>query len=203
MLTREDWTRASGSPPDIKGLVWYTDGSKMKEGSGAGVYELSVKRRLGFSLSKHKTVFQAEIYAILDCVCEIQLQNRPQKYVSICSDSQAALKGLQAIRTTSPLVQQCQRALNDISAQYVVGLYWVPGHAGVRGNKIVDGLARSGSALGLIGTEPALGVSRSGIRKRLSRWLTNQHWASWRDSKAGSRIDLGALSRYQDQTFVL
>ena len=48
-----------------------------------------------------------------------------EKCVSICSDSQAALKALQAVRMTSPLVQQCQRALNDISAQYVVGLYWV------------------------------------------------------------------------------
>jgi hypothetical protein len=37
MLTREDCTRGSGSPPEIKGLVWYTDGSKMKEGTGAGV----------------------------------------------------------------------------------------------------------------------------------------------------------------------
>jgi ribonuclease HI len=27
-----------------------------------------------------------------------------------------------------------------------MGLYWVPGHAGVRGNEIADGLARCGSA---------------------------------------------------------
>jgi hypothetical protein len=37
MLTREDWTRGSGSSPEIRGLIWYTDGSKMKEGTGAGV----------------------------------------------------------------------------------------------------------------------------------------------------------------------
>jgi len=35
--------------------------------------------------------------------------------VSICSDSLAALKALKAIKTMSPLVYQCQRALNDIS----------------------------------------------------------------------------------------
>jgi len=34
--------------------------------------------------------------------------------VSICSDSHAALKALQAVRT-SPLVHQCQKAFNDIS----------------------------------------------------------------------------------------
>jgi len=38
------------------------------------------------------------------------------------------------------MVQQCQQALNDISTRHAVGLYWVPGHAGVRGNEINDKL---------------------------------------------------------------
>ena len=33
---------------------------------------------------------------------------------------------------------------------------------------------------GFLGPEPALGVSRRDIKKRLNRWLTNQHWARWR-----------------------
>jgi len=80
--------------------------------------------------------------------------------VSICSDSQAALKALKAIRTMSPLVHQCQKALNDISTWHAVGLYWVPGHAGVGGNEIPDKLARGSSALRFLGPEPTLGVSR-------------------------------------------
>jgi ribonuclease HI len=112
----------------------------MREGTGAGVYGQSVGRRLNFSLGRYATDFQAEIYAILACVYEIQSQNIPEKYVSICSDIQAALKALQAIRTTPPLVQQCQKVLNDISNQHAVGLYWVPGHAGVRRNEIADEL---------------------------------------------------------------
>jgi len=56
--------------------------------------------------------------------------------VSMCSDSQAALKALQAIRM-SPLVQQCQKVLNDISTWHGVGLYCVPGHAGVQANEII------------------------------------------------------------------
>jgi ribonuclease HI len=76
--------------------------------------------------------------------------------VSICSDSQAALK---AVRK-SPLVHQCHRALNDISARHVVRLYRVPGHAGVQGNEIADGLVRVGSGWGFLGPEPGLGVSR-------------------------------------------
>jgi len=123
----------------------------------------SVGRILSFSLGRYAPVFQAEIYAILACVYEIQFESRPEKYMSICSESQVALKALQAIRTTSPLVQQCQKALNDISTWHVVGLYRVPGHAGVRGIEIVDDLARDSSVLKFVGPEPALGVSRQDL----------------------------------------
>jgi len=76
MLRREDWTKATGAPPAVKGLIWFTDGSKMREGTGAGVYGQSVGRRLSFSLGRYATVFQVEIYAILACAYEIQSQNR-------------------------------------------------------------------------------------------------------------------------------
>jgi len=139
----------------------------------------------------------------LACVYETQFQNRPEKYVSICSDSQAALKVLQAIRTTSPLVQQCQKALNDISTRHTVGLYWVPGHTGVRGNEIADELARGGPVLEFVGPEQALGVSRLD-KRRISRWLVNQHWEWWRglgDSQRQARElisgpCLGAKARF-------
>jgi hypothetical protein len=175
MLTREDWTKGTGTPA-VKGLVWFTDVSKMREETRAGVYRQPVGRRLSFSLGRYVTVFQAEIYAILACFYEIQFQNRPEKYMSIWSASQAALKALQAVRTMSPLVQQCQKALNDISTPHAVGLYWLPGHAGVQGNEIADELAKGSSVLGFLGPEPALGVCRQDIRRRISHWLVNQHW---------------------------
>ena len=86
-----------------------------------------MNRKLSIPLGKYSTVFQAEVYAILACVHEIRTQNRPGKYINICSDSQEALKALQDVRTTSPLVHQCQKALNDISIRRAVGLFWVPG----------------------------------------------------------------------------
>jgi len=70
--------------------------------------------------------------------------------------------------------------LNDISIQHAVGLFWVPGHAGIRGNEIADGLARGGTALGFLGPKLALGVSRRDLQMRLGRWLVNQHGAQWR-----------------------
>jgi hypothetical protein len=91
-----------------------------------------------------------------------------------------ALEALKAVRTTSPLVQQCQKALNYISTWHAVGLYWVPGHAGVRENEITEKLARDGSALKFVGPEPALGVCGQDIRRRIRHWLVNQHWVWWR-----------------------
>jgi hypothetical protein len=108
----------------------------------------------------------------------------------MCSDSQAALKALQSVRTMSPLVHQCQRALNDISARHVVGLYWVPGHAGVRGNEITDGLARDGSGRGFLGPEPVLGVSRRDIQNKHSRWLNSQLERPEKYPQAGSGVNL-------------
>ena len=80
----------------------------------------------------------------------------------------------------SPLVRQCQQALNDISSRHAVRLYWVPGHAGMRGNEITDKLARSGSGQQFIGPEPCLGVSRQNIRRKMKRWMKKQHLALWR-----------------------
>jgi len=83
------------------------------------------------------------------------------------------VKALQAVRTTSPLVQQCQKAFNDISIQHAMGLYWVSGHAGVRLPINKQGAALFWGSLDLR-------VSRWDIQKRLSHLLANQHWARWR-----------------------
>ena len=80
MLTREEWTRGTGTPV-VKGLIWFTDGSRMKNGTRPGVYGQSVRRRLSISLGRYATVFQAEIYPILACAHEIQLHGRPEKHV--------------------------------------------------------------------------------------------------------------------------
>jgi len=33
--------------------------------------------------------------------------------------------------------------------------------------------------MGFVGPEPALGVSRRDIQKKLNRWFVNEHWPSW------------------------
>jgi hypothetical protein len=71
MFTREERTRGTGTLPVVKRLLWFTDGSRMKEGTGTRVYGQSVGRRLITSLGRNDTVFQTETYAILACAYEI------------------------------------------------------------------------------------------------------------------------------------
>jgi len=47
-----------------------------------------------------------------------------------------------------------------------MGLFWVPGHTGVRGNEIGNEVARKGTVHQSAGPEPALGVSRQNRRKK-------------------------------------
>jgi hypothetical protein len=102
MLTREEWTKGPGTPPMLKGLIWFMDGSRTVEGTRAGVYGQSVNRRLSIPLGKHATVFQAEVYVILACVREIETQDRPEKYVSICSDSTSGCQNNVSFGATVP-----------------------------------------------------------------------------------------------------
>jgi hypothetical protein len=105
---------------------------------------------------------------------------------------EAALKAIQAAKTTSPLILPCQKALNDISTRHAVGLYWVPRHAGVRGIEIADKLASDWSVQRFVGPEPFLGVSRQNIRRKMKCWMENQHLVLWRgpcSTQISSRID--------------
>jgi hypothetical protein len=69
---------------------------------------------------------------------------------------------------------------NDISTRHAVGLYWVPGHAGVSGNEIADKLTRDGSVQRFVGSEPFVEVSRQNIRRKMKQWMEKQHLVLWR-----------------------
>jgi hypothetical protein len=65
------------------------------------------------------------------------------------------------------------------STQQAVGLYWVPEHAGMRGNEIADKLTGDGSVQRFVGPHLFLGVSRQNIRRKMKRWMEKQHPVLW------------------------
>jgi hypothetical protein len=110
MSTREEWTKGPRAPHAVQEPIWNTDESKKQKATGAGVFGQSFGRSLSISIGRYTTVFQAaKTYASLARVYDIQQITRSEKYISICSASQAALKVLRAVRITSPLVRKCQR----------------------------------------------------------------------------------------------
>jgi hypothetical protein len=60
-----------------------------------------VGRRLSIFLGKY-IVFHAEIDAIFACAYEIQMNVRPEKYASNCSDSSSGCQNSVSIGTTVP-----------------------------------------------------------------------------------------------------
>jgi hypothetical protein len=55
------------------------------------------------------------------------------------------------------LVQQFQKAMTDVPAHNSLGLFWVFGHSGIRGNEIADELAKGGERSAVCWTETCLG----------------------------------------------
>ena len=60
-----------------------------------------------------------------------------------------------------------------------MGLYWVPGLAGVQGNEITDRLTRDGSVQRFVGPESSLGDSRQNMRRKIKCWIENQQLVLW------------------------
>jgi len=113
-------------PEDV--LIWYTDGSRTDSGTGSGIYGQRPNRSYCFPLGKFATVFQTEIYAILQCAYENIRRAYKNKQILICSDSQAALKALSGLKVTSRLVAECLDALLVLASLNEVTVIWVPGH---------------------------------------------------------------------------
>jgi ribonuclease HI len=162
-------------------LVWFTDGSRMPSGTGSGIFGARPNTSLGFSLGKFATVFQTEIYAILQCACENIRRAYRNMRILIFSDSQAALTALVGPKVKSHLVAECLNALSGLAGRNEVILAWVPGHCGIPGNEEADRFTRQASGLPLQGPEPALGIPRCSVRETIRAWTMKQHLRTWRD----------------------
>jgi len=76
--------------------------------------------------------------------------------ITICSDSQAALKAISAAKMTSHLVWETVMTLQQLSMHNCVRLLGV--HSNTDGNETADELAQQAAMMDYIGPEPALGV---------------------------------------------
>ena len=126
----------------------YTDGSKMQDRVGAGVFIQCGGARVAeecFRLPDDSTVYQAEMMAIREAA-KILAQAIGLTTVKFFVDSQAALRTFQAGIITSKLAYQTILTLNTITAQSIV-FVWTKAHVGTHGNEKADQLAKKGTHL--------------------------------------------------------
>ena len=142
---RKSWN--SNSIIQRNGVPIFTDGSKMENGVGAGVFSKALDLNQSYRLPDGCSVFQAEIFAVKKAAILINDRELPATRVTLYVDSQAAIKALSAATVKSKLVASCRQTLNNVAAHHRVNISWVPGHRGIERNERAYELARCGSNL--------------------------------------------------------
>jgi ribonuclease HI len=183
---REDWDTLY-KKLEPQGDIYFTDGSKCGNESGAGVYSPRGERAISIALGRTATVIQAEMYAILYCVqlLEAHWGIISGKAIWIFSDSQAALAALDKPVTNSKLVRDCKESLNRLGSKYKITLSWVPGHSGIHGNEMADKLAKEGCSKPSP-TRPPVGVPLCVGKEEVLKWINNESLKHWQTT-AGCR----------------
>ena len=127
---------------DYKGLIQiYTDGSKSDEGTGSAFCVLRANTEIhswSARLSSENSVFQAELFAILNAIIWFGSSGEDQSL--ICTDSLSSLHALQNTENTDPLINDIQQLLQRLNS--TPSFLWVRGHSGVLGNERADELAK-------------------------------------------------------------
>ena len=179
LASRSEWDNPDSLLNDFT-HVFYTDGSLTSDGCGSG-WTMNNMIARSYSIGKSATVFQTEVFAIIQVANWIIEERMKENRIAICSDSQAALQALLSPECRSKLVQECKDRLRSITRWNKVNLIWVPGHCGIEGNEIADELARTGSSECPIGPEPFIGVSSTCIYSWIEKYAALQHAERWKE----------------------
>ena len=177
--SRRDWEENEKELFSPGGLIWYTDGSKTKTGTGAGIWGERPRVERSIALGPHVSVFQAEVHAIRACARLNLDKGYEGKHIYICSDSRAALGSLHNTVMRSSLVLDCVDTLTQLANNNRVSLLWVPGHAGVKGNEGANDSAREGARKPNRDPSCTLGVSMGTAKEWTRCWIRQQLGQLW------------------------
>lgn len=104
-------------------------------------YEARPQVKSSFGTGGEVTLFQSEVYPIMQCEFDNLRRRFLDRHVTIFSDSQMELK------SSSPTgsILSCFHVPKELRTKNFLKLNMVPGHAGIAGNDMVDKLAREAS----------------------------------------------------------
>jgi ribonuclease HI len=176
--SREAWRE--GVPGGGDSVSFYTDGSKLHDRVGFGVFSQDLGIKLAFRLPDHCSVYQAEVLAIKEVADWLGRNVLSTNAVNIYSDSQAAVKSLGSMFLNTITAQNCRASLNEMAKQFKIRLIWVPGHRNILGNCRADQLARLGTTLQVPARLECVGVPLATCKLEIGLKAvneTNKEWA--------------------------
>jgi hypothetical protein len=132
-------------------------------------------------LGKFATVFQTEIYAILQDAYENIRICYKNMWFRILSESEDALKALSRPKVTSKMVAECMDVLSVLACLMLLTSFVCLGTVATLANEESDKLAIQESAKPLLAPEPALGIPKCLTRDVIMNWIWHQHHCTWRD----------------------
>lgn len=123
---------------------FFTDGSRIPETGrvASGAVERNSKWEIRIRLNDEATIFQAEMWALLEAAREA-LRRRPQSENIVFNvDSQAVLKALRKNSINTNTAWKCYSALQTLARGNNVYLNWVKSHNENEGNDAADEAAK-------------------------------------------------------------
>jgi ribonuclease HI len=192
--TRQEWTMEQ-PVFEPESLVYYTDGSKMDDGVGSGVFGIRPRVQIVGSLDDSATVFQAEVHALELCIRDKISKGYRNRKIYVLSDSKAALMAIGSHEVRSKLVWDCLGVIKVVTQFNKLTFLWVPGHSGIEGNEQADRLARVGSSRSFVHPRPFCGKATSCVKTELDEWLLREAQHLW-EITAGCEHSKRYVPRY-------
>ena len=135
-----------GGKDEDSDIEIFTDGSKTKQGVGAGVAIYTrgtLTRSLKFRLHDKCTNNQAEQIAILKSLLHMTKEQSPNKTVTIYTDSQTTLDSLMNSKIHTSLIDKIRLQIDRLEqTAWTIRFSWVRAHVGIQGNEFADTLAK-------------------------------------------------------------
>ena len=177
----------------------YTDGSKLNEQVGAGVYITrsdNSELENNFRLPDHATVYQAEMLAIREAAKMIaNLTNITT--VKFYVDSQAALRALQNPRVKSNLAMDTINEINKIRSRLTI-FVWTKAHVGTVGNEKADELAKAGTTKEQIIDVPRAQCNFKTTLNTKLREIWNYEWLECQQARQ-SKLYISPLAKHKSK----
>ena len=123
--SREEWNENNVIYNSHLGI--FTDGSKIDNKVGGGVFSEELKTQKSFRIPDYCSVYYAEVVAIQEALTILKGEHPGTHNIDIFSDSQAAIKSLGSTTFNSKIAISCRRSLNEMAEQFNINLIWVPG----------------------------------------------------------------------------